>query len=283
MKSPVRFGPKPNSVAGIKQTIDGRDPLTVVTGATEGIGLRFVEELSALGHDLLIIARNENKLGNIAREIETTNRTKIAYLAVDLTNKNGCQQVEERLNELNAYVDILVNNAGYGLAGPFAENDHQALLDLIDLNVRSLTDLTRRFLPGMIRRGTGGVLNIASLGGLVPGPYQAAYYASKAYVISLTEAIAREVSGTGVRVCVLAPGAVATDFHRHMGATNSLYLRILGTISTQTVVRSALRGYIFRQTLIVPGLLNVIAAVMLKFLPHMITVPITAWLLKLRN
>lgn len=283
MKSPMPFGPKPNSADGRKLVIDGRGPVTVVTGATEGIGLTFVEELSALGHDLLIVARDEGRLTKVARNAEANHGTKISSLAVDLTSKDGCLRVEDRLNDLNAYVDILVNNAGYGLAGPFVDNDHKTLMNLIDLNTRSLTDLIRRFLPEMIHRGSGGVLNIASLGGLVPGPNQAAYYASKAYVISLTEAIAREVLGSGVRMSVLAPGAVATDFHRCMGAKNSLYLRILGTMSTQTVVRSALRGYTIRQTLIVPGLLNSVNAIMLKFLPHMITVPIVAWLLKLRN
>ncbi len=144
-------------------------------------------------------------------------------LPLDVTTPDAVAKIEAALAAHGAYADVLVNNAGMGLAGPFHAHPPDDVLRLIDLNVRALSHLTRHFLPGMRVRGRGGILNVASLGGYAPGPNQAVYYASKAYVLSLTEAIAAETAGEGVRVCALAPGPVNTMFHARMGAENAFY------------------------------------------------------------
>ncbi len=180
-------------------------------------------------------------------------------------------------------VETLVNNAAIGLSGPFAEHDHAETLRLVDLNMRALTDLMRRYLPEMLARAGGGVLNIASLGGALPGPYQAAYYASKAYVISLSEAVAHEIGGRGTRVSVVVPGPVATRFHESMGAQSALYTRVLGCMDADVVARAAYRGYRCRKLLITPGVLTTLNYFAVRVLPHTILTPLMAILLKRRK
>ena len=175
------------------------------------------------------------------------------------------------------------NNAAIGLSGPFALHDDEQLGDLIALNVTALTRLSRKALPEMLQRRRGGILNLASLGGYAPGPHQAAYYASKAYVISLTEALAAEASGFGVRISVVAPGPVDTNFHAAMSADNALYRSLLPSLSPERVAASAYRGFIFGQRVIVPHLFNRAMQIALKILPHPLTVPRVAWLLKNRQ
>ena len=141
----------------------------------------------------------------------------------------------------------------------------------------------RHFLPGMRARGRGGVLNLASLGGYVPGPYQAAYYASKAYVISLSEAVAAETAGEGVRISALAPGPVNTDFHRKMRSDTSFYRYLVPPTSADAVAAAGYHGFAFGWRVIVPGVLNPILALAMRLLPHRIVIPIVGWLLKPRG
>ena len=146
-------------------------------------------------------------------------------LPLDVTLPDAVAKIEAALASHGAYADVLVNNAGIGLSGPFHAHAAADVLRLVDLNVRALTHLTHHFLPGMRVRGRGGILNLASIGGYAPGPNQAAYYASKAYVLSLTEAIAAETAGEGVRVCALAPGPVNTRFHETAWARENAFYR----------------------------------------------------------
>jgi len=156
-------------------------------------------------------------------------------------------------------------------------------MQLLELNITALTELCHEYLPDMIRRGQGGILNIASLGGMTPGPYQAAYYASKAYVISLTESLAQEASGKSVRISVVAPGPVSTKFHEKMGAGRAFYLRAFGVMDTQSIARSAIRGWRWNRRVITPGLFNTFSALALRIIPHTLSMPILAWLLKPRR
>ena len=148
--------------------------------------------------------------------------------------------------------------------------------------MRALTDLSRQFLPDMLERGGGGILNIASMGGLLPGPYQAAYYASKAYVISLTKALSWEVWGTGVQISALAPGPVKTKFHARMGARSQLYIKSGGGISAARAARMGYSGFRCGKCLIIPGILSQMGAVALKIIPHDLLMPFMAWFLKAR-
>jgi uncharacterized protein len=178
---------------------------------------------------------------------------------------------------------VLVNSAGMGLAGPFLAQSVEELDRLVELNVRALTALTRHCLAGMRARGRGGVLNLASLGGYTPGPYQAAYYASKAYVMSLSEALAAETAGEGVRVCVLAPGPVATPFHQRMQGESGLYLRLLPVSNPDSVARAGYLAFALGCRVVVPGFAAPILALAMRLTPHRILVPIVGWLLKPRG
>jgi short-subunit dehydrogenase len=258
-------------------------PVTIVTGASQGIGYELARRFASNGHDLLLIARNPAPLAEAAQRIRAEYNVDAQVLAIDVTTPGAIESIEAALKRCNAYADILVNSAGIGLAGSFSEQSPGDLVRLIELNVRALTQLTRHFIEGMRIRGRGGILNLASLGGYAPGPYQAAYYASKAYVISLTEAVAAETAGQGVRVCTLAPGPVATSFHRRMGAENSFYLRMLFVSSAKSVARAGYLGYSLGWRVTIPGVLNPILALAMRLLPHRIVIPFIGWLLNPRG
>jgi uncharacterized protein len=263
-------------------TYAGLRPITVVTGATGGIGAALARQFARGRHDLLLIARNPEALEETAAAIRTGSQVEVATLALDITAPDAVARIGAALAQQGAYADVLVNSAGIGLAGPFLEQSPEELDQLVDLNMRALTALTRHFLPGMRARGRGGVLNLASLGGYAPGPYQAAYYASKAYVISLSEALAAETAGEGVRVCVLAPGPVATPFHERMRGESGLYLRLLPVASPDSVARAGYLAFALGWRVVVPGLVAPILALAMRLTPHRILVLIVGGLLKPR-
>ncbi|MBU2534191.1 MAG: SDR family NAD(P)-dependent oxidoreductase, partial [Alphaproteobacteria bacterium] len=204
-------------------------------------------------------------------------------LSQDLTEDGACARVRKFLEDQYLYTDILVNCAGFGTTGDIVDQPADRLSALTRLNVTALTDLSREFLPDMLIRGRGGIINLASMGGFAPGPYQAGYYASKAYVISLTRAIAHETRGKGVRITAVAPGPVNTQFHARADGDTALYSRILPNLSPAQVARSTRRGYDWGHGLIVPGVFNTITAVFMRLLPAAMTAPIIAILLKPRR
>ena len=259
----------------------GLRPMVVVTGGSEGIGYELARRFAKNGYDVMLVARRAGPLQEAAARIRATLKVEAVAVPADVTAPGAIAAIDAALAAHGAYADVLVNSAGIGLAGPFHANSPDDLARLIDLNVRALTQLTRHYLPGMRLRGRGGILNLASLGGYTPGPYQAAYYASKAYVISLTEAIAAETAGEGVRVCALAPGPVNTAWHDRAGAGNALY-RYLLPASAASVARAGYLGYLLGLRVVVPGLLSPFLALALKLMPHRIMVPIIAWLLEPR-
>ena len=184
-------------------------PVIVITGGSRGIGLALAHIFVSDGHTVALVARTNDDLNGAIKTFAASDAGRIFAVSCDLTAPDAAEKIHTELERRGCYLEILVNNAGLGASGPFADNDPGALDTLIALNIAAVTRLTRRVLPGMIARGQGGILNIASLGGVIPGPHQAAYYASKAYVMSLTEAIATENSGRGVRISVVAPGPVS--------------------------------------------------------------------------
>ena len=257
--------------------------VTVVTGGSEGIGLAIAHRFAALRHDLLLVARRPDALVAAAAALRAQYGVRVDVLVLDITDAGAAFAIEAALADAGAVAEIVVNNAGIGLSGAFAEQSPQAIEALIALNITALTRLMRHLAPGMRARGSGGFLNIASLGGYVPGPYQAVYYASKAYVISLSGALAAEWSGEGVRVCVVAPGPVETRFHAKMAAEGSLYRRLLPSPGPDVIAWWAVRGYTLGLRLVMPGFLAFIALVALRFMPHRLVIPIVAVLLKPRG
>lgn len=260
----------------------GRMPVCIVTGGSEGIGRHLANEFAAGGHRLLLIARTQQTLEASAAELRREYGAEVHIAAIDLTSANALQQVQTALDVHQLYADILVNNAGFGLGGVFAAQDPGRIADLCRLNIETLTALTRAFLPAMLQRASGGVLNVGSIGGLFPGPSQAAYYASKAYVLSFTEAIAEECAGSGVRISVAVPGPVATRFHERMGAAGAFYLQLQQVMTPDRVARIVYSGFIGRRTVIVPGFLASLNSFAVRYLPHVILVPFIGWFLKRR-
>jgi len=258
-------------------------PVTLITGATEGIGYALAREFARAGHTLVMVARSESNLRKRADELCAEFSITVHVQAADLSTNAGCQRVADSVRRTGIKVDYLVNNAGIASGALFHESDRNDLLRQVDVNMRAVTDLTWQFLPGMIERGYGGVLNVSSLGGFVPGPNMAVYYATKAYVMSLTEALAYENDAEDVKIAVLAPGPVATEFHERAGTQHRFYMFMMGATSTEMIARMAYTNFMCGQQIIVPGLITMISAAALRLSPHFLTVPFTGWLLKARE
>lgn len=254
-------------------------PIVVVTGGSRGIGLALARRFAQAGHDVALVARTLDPLEEAATAIRREFSVDALPLALDITKPDAPRAIDASLAEAGFYLDILVNNAGIGLAGSFHEHAEEDVAQLVDLNVAALTRLMHHALPRLLARGRGGIINLASLGGLSPGPYQAAYYASKAYVISLTEAVAYEVAGHGVRLTAVAPGPVDTGFHEAMGSELAFYRQLIVALSPESVARSAYRGYVLGWRLVVPGLFNKLLVIPLRILPHRLLAPLIGWLL----
>lgn len=260
----------------------GKSPVCIITGGSEGIGRQLANEFAAAGHALLLVARTEAMLQKAASELREAYPVKVYIAAIDLRLPEPEKAVAAALEANALYAEILVNNAGIGLGGLLATQDAAALQGLCKLNVEALTALTRAFLPAMLRRGRGGILNIASIGGLVPGPYQAAYYASKAYVISLAEALASENAGRGILISAAAPATIATRFHERMGTKNAFYFRVPNAMTAARAARLIFSGFMGRRTVIVPGLVQSFSAFAVRIIPHAVLAPFIGWLLKQR-
>lgn len=269
--------------AGALAAVEGLVPAVVVTGGSRGIGHALAARFASNGRAVVIVARGKNALEAAAEEIARATGGRIVPLALDVTRPDAPARLDAALGEARLYADVLVNNAGMGLSGPFVDQPPAAIEQLIALNVTAASRLMRHALPPMLARARGGILNVGSLGGLVPGPHQAAYYASKAYLVSLTEAVAFEARGRGVRIAVVAPGPVDTGFHRAMQAEDALYRTMLPALSAQAVARSAYRGFMIGRKVVVPGLLPTAAALAVKLLPHAVSVPIVGALLGVRT
>src|SRR5258706_934916 len=184
------------------------NPVALITGASVGMGEQFARQLSERGHDVVLVARDAARLEALAKEIEGRNGARAEVLAADLTDAGQLDAVEARARQ----VDLLVNNAGFGTFGPFHTLDIATEIREINLNVMALVRLTHAAASGMVERGRGGILNVSSLAGSQPGPSNATYGATKAFVTSFTEAVHEELKGTGVSVTVLCPGFTHTEF-----------------------------------------------------------------------
>jgi uncharacterized protein len=285
MQSPIQawrrrwWRPDPAALAAYA----GLRPMVVVTGGSEGIGYALARRFAAAGNDVMLVARRPAPLEEAAAHIRAGFKVEAVAVPADVTATGAIATIEAALAARGAYADVLVNSAGTGLSGPFHGHAPGDVVGLIDLNVRALSQLTRHFLPGMRVRGRGGILNVASLGGYTPGPNQAAYYASKAYVLSLTEAIAAETAGEGVRVGALAPGPVNTAFHARMGAESAMYRTLVLPASVESVARAGYLGFIFGLRVVIPGVINPFLALAMRIMPHRILIPIVGWLLKPRE
>lgn len=265
---------------GALDAVAGQSPAAVITGGSRGLGLALAGEFAGSGAPVLLVARDESVLEAAAAALAARHPGRVLQLALDVTAPDALQRLEGALSAKGLYCDTLVNAAGIGLAGPFTAHTPEDIERLLALNVTALSCLVRWALPAMLARGRGGILNVASLGAYVPGPNQAAYYASKSYVVSLTEAIAAEAMGRGVRVAVVSPGPLETGFHAAMGAERSLYRQVLPSMSPERAARLAFRSYRLGRKVIVPGALATVSSLVLRLTPHPVSLPLVKLLLR---
>ncbi|BCU80340.1 short-chain dehydrogenase [Polycladomyces abyssicola] len=243
-------------------------PRVLITGASGGIGYELAKRFARDGHDLILVARSEDKLRQLAEELSRTHGVKADVVPQDLADPSGPDAVIRSVREQGWNVEILVNNAGFGLYGFFAETDWQKEMDMIQVNITALTHLTKHFLPDMIQRGRGKILNVASTASFQPGPLMAVYYATKAYVLSFSEAIANELKGTGVTVTALCPGPTETGFITRANLEQSKLFRINKVMDPATVAEIGYRGLMRGDRIVIPGLHNWLLAQSVRFLPR---------------
>jgi short-subunit dehydrogenase len=243
-------------------------PVTLITGASSGIGTELVDVFARHGHELVLVARRTAELTLIADRMASLGRPRPHVLPIDLAQRDASDRIEQELASRGLEPAVIVNNAGVGLFGDAAGLDRAAQLAMIDLNGRMLTDLSLRFIDSLARN-RGGVLNIASLAAFVPGPRLAVYHATKAYALSLSEALHAELKPRGVRVTVVCPGPVATEFQGRSGLPSGHHPNFL-VRPAERVARDAYAGFMRGQRVVIPGSHNKVAAVVLGLLPRAI-------------
>lgn len=219
----------------------------LVTGASSGIGEQFARQLAIRGHELILVARRADRLERLASDLPTPAHVIPCDLATDAASLPG------RVAELDRRVDLLVNNAGFGTSGPFLEHDPARDAEQVRLNCEAVVTLTHAFLPPMVERGRGGIINVASSAGMQPIPYESVYAASKAFVISFTDALYAELRGSGVRVLAVNPGPVPTEWQEVAGYESDRTGVVPGEIPAEQVVREALAAYDRGRRSVIPG------------------------------
>ena len=236
--------------------------VALITGASAGLGVEFARQLSARGHRLVLVARRKERLDDLARELGNARA-----VAIDLSKANAAAKLMADVEANGESVDLLVNNAGFGLIGRFAELDAGREREMIDLNVGTLTDLCRLVAPQMIERKSGAILNVASTAAFQPGPKMAVYFATKAFVLSLSEALHEELKPHGIRVTCLCPGPTRTEFGDVAGfGGNGLFERV--AMTAPEVVKTGLAALDKNRAVIVAGLVNKIVAASTRFTPR---------------
>ena len=236
--------------------------IALVTGASAGLGVEFARQLSKRGHRLVLAARRKERLDALAKELGNARA-----VAIDLSKKDAAARLMADLESNGEQVDLLVNNAGFGLIGRFAELDAKRQRQMIDLNVGTLTDLCRAVALEMIGRKSGGILNVASIAAFQPGPKMAVYFATKAFVLSLSEAMHEELKPHGVNVTCLCPGPTRTEFGDVAGfGGNGLFDRLAMTAAD--VVKAGLLGLDRNRAVVVPGWINKVVSSSTRFTPR---------------
>jgi hypothetical protein len=251
----------------------GQRPTALVTGASGGIGEALAFEIAADGYALVLVARRESELQRVRGVIAGKHNVPVTVVALDLAKPDVCDVLARELEARGVVPDVVVNNAGFGLVGKAAELPLGEQTDCVALNTVALTDLSLRYLPHMKAKGTGGILNVASVAGFMPGPNMAVYFATKNYVLSFTDALSEELKGTGVKVMSLCPGPVPTGFQDRAGMTNMR--AIVGNIKpAQQIAKEAWDAFKSGDRILVPGFLNWMSAYALRGAPRRLILPL---------
>jgi short-subunit dehydrogenase len=249
----------------------------IITGASGGIGYELAKLFAQDHYDLVLVARSTDKLNRIAVDLQGRFGITVKAVALDLGAPPAARFLFEQLQRENIVVDVLVNNAGFGGFGEFAGMAEQEILGQIQLNITALTHLTRMFLPSMLERRKGKIMNIASTAAFQPGPLMAVYYATKAYVLSFSEALANEVAGSGVVVSCFCPGPTNTGFQKRAGIENSRLFKKIGAMNAETVARDGYRGLMAEKTVVISGVQNWLVAESVRFAPRKWVTAVSRW------
>ena len=253
----------------------GAQPIALITGASAGIGADLARVFAEHGHELVLVARREDRLEALATEVAASGRRRPIVLALDLGRRDAAARITAELKARDLEPAVVVNNAGFGLAGSAAALDRDEQLAMIDLNVRVLTELSLAFIDSLARHH-GGILNVASVAAFVPGPGMAVYYASKAYVLSFSEALHRELRSRGIRVTALCPGPVPTEFQARAGQRpgGGGGGQQLLSLPARCVAEIGYHGFMRGKRVVVAGAANRIAVGLLRLLPNALLLPI---------
>lgn len=276
----------------------------LITGASEGLGQEFSKIFALNGYPLVLVARNQIRLDALARELSTTYRVDVRAISKDLSLPTSAEELKTTIDDQKISIEILVNNAGFGVHGLFSSADWKATEDMLNLNMITTTHLTRLFLPEMVRRnagksnspsknsrvnwtspgnlqseekrGQGKILNVASTAAFQPGPFMACYFASKAYVLSFTEALAEELSGTGVTVTAFCPGPTKTQFQKRSSTENIRENSF--AMEAAPAAQAAYRGLMKNKRLVIPGFANKLLTVLVRLSPRRLVIRVTRFL-----
>ena len=241
---------------------------TLITGASSGIGYDLAKIAAADGKNLILVARSEDKLDQLAEELRKSYPIEVVSIAVDLSDEAGVNELISEVETGNLAIDTLVNNAGFGDFGDFAKADLAKNMEMIRLNIGALTHLTHTFMQKMLISGKGRIMNVASTASFMPGPGMAVYYASKAYVLSFSEALTRELKGSGVTVTTLCPGPTNTDFAKVSGLGHSLMHRMLPPATSLDVAKAGYKAMLKGKSIEIPGIMNKLSALTPRFSPR---------------
>lgn len=239
----------------------------LITGASSGIGLALARIFAANGFNLVLIARDRERLAQLADELVTRHRVQARVMAKDLAAPASPAEILAETQASGITIHVLVNDAGFGLRGALAQMELPVAMDMIQVNVNALVQVTRLFLPPMLARGKGRILNVASTAAFLPGPSMAVYYATKAFVSSFSCGLAEELAGTGVTVTTLYPGPTRTDFHRRAGTTGSQRLLARWTMEADDVARLGYDALMRGKRMLIPGFANKAGFVLCRCLP----------------
>ncbi len=253
----------------------------LITGASYGIGREFCQLFAQQGYDLVIVARTENKLTDLATSLITQYQIQVTVICQDLSEENAATYIFAQCQQQHLHIDVLVNNAGFGLSGLFSEQALAEIINMIALNIRALTCLTHLFLPSMLLKNEGKILNVASTAAFQAGPYMSVYFATKAFVLSFSEALSAELRNKNITVTALCPGYTETEFSKRAKLlTSKLALRKFNNMSASEVAHIGYNALQKNKRLAIAGKLNWWIVFMTRFAPRRLTAAIAEYLVR---
>jgi short-subunit dehydrogenase len=257
-------------------------PAVVVTGASSGLGVEFARLAAAEGARVVLVARSRPELEAVANSLDPSGQS-ATVVSLDLSAPGAADMLARELDARELYCHILVNCAGFGMFGEAVELDRGRQLGIIDVNVRASTDLMMRFLPAMVGRRSGAILNVASTAGFAPGPRMAVYYASKAYLVSLSQALRQEVRDSGVTVTCLCTGPVRTPFLTRAGADQTVLSKLIKKLDAAEAARAGWEAMKAKRALCIPGFGNKVSVAVTRIMPRSFTLALVSYLQRPRR